>query len=53
MSQLKLAIFAKVLNMELLSKTHIAQALLFHNTDNENLVCEIHIGSLITRLKMM
>jgi hypothetical protein len=49
MNQLKLAIYAIYLDIEHISKNHIAQALLLHNTENDMLVCEIHIGRLITR----
>ncbi len=49
MKNLKLAVFAKQFGAEPTCETYIAQALLLHDTKNDSLVCEIHVGKMITR----
>jgi len=49
MKNLKLAVFAKQSGIEPTSENYIAQALLLHDTKNDTLVCEIHVGKMITR----
>ena len=49
MTILKLAVFAKQLGTEPTNENYIAQALLLHDPKNDILVCEIHVGKMITR----
>jgi hypothetical protein len=49
MKKIKLAVFAKQLGEKPTSENYIAQALLLNDTKNDSLVCEIHLGKMITR----
>jgi hypothetical protein len=49
MKNLKLAVFANQLGAEPSSEKYIAQALLLNDSINDKLVCEIHVGKMITR----
>ena len=49
MNNLNLAVFAKQSGAEPTSDNYIAQALLLHDTKKDKLVCEIHVGKMITR----
>jgi len=49
MNNLNLAVFAKQLGEEPTSENYIAQALLLYESKNDKLVCEIHVGKMITR----
>jgi hypothetical protein len=49
MYNLILAVFATKSDSQISSANHIAHALLLHDTKKNNLVCEIHVGKMITR----
>ena len=49
MNNLKLAVFATQSPVDLLPESHIAHALLLQDVNDMNLICEIHIGKMITR----
>lgn len=49
MTNLILAVFAIQLGAEPTNENYIAQALLLYDTENDILVCEIHVGKMITR----
>jgi hypothetical protein len=49
MTNLILAVFATQLGAESTNENYIAQALLLHDPKNDKLVCEIHVGKMITR----
>ena len=49
MTNLILAVFAIQLGAEPTNEKYIAQALLLYDTENDILVCEIHVGKMIAR----
>ena len=49
MTILKLAVFATQLGAEPKNENYVAQAFILYDTKNDILVCEIHVGKMITR----